>query len=109
MTTRAIIRLAQIAREYDLAGRPREADVIEAAMMRLADGSAVGNWWDGVKQIGTGMADNAKAWGNAVAAPFEGAPEAEHHSMIVHHLDGTRVLHRADGTRETLLPLGSLE
>ena len=29
MTDRAIIRLAQIAHEYDLAGRPREADIIE--------------------------------------------------------------------------------
>lgn len=73
MTTRAIIRLAQIAHEYDLAGRPREADVIEDAMMRLADGSAIKNWWDGVKQVGTGIVDDAKAAGNAIAMPFEGA------------------------------------
>lgn len=76
MTDRAIIRLAQIAHEYDLAGRPREADIIEDAMMRLAEGSAVGNWWSGVKQIGTGLADDAKFWGAALAAPFEAAGAA---------------------------------
>lgn len=65
MTDRAIIRQAVIAREYDRVGRPHCADIIKDAMLRLADGSAVGNWWNGVKQFGSGLADDAKAFGNA--------------------------------------------
>ena len=73
MTDRAIVRMARIAHEYDLAGRPREADIIEAAMIRIAQESAVGNWRNGVKQVGQGIEDDAKAVGNSLAAPFEGA------------------------------------
>lgn len=76
MTYRAIVRLAQIAHEYDLAGKPRETNVIEDAMMRLANGSAVGNWWNGVKNIGSGIENDAKAVGNMIAAPFEVAGSA---------------------------------
>lgn len=76
MTDRAVVRLAQIAHEYDLAGKPREADIIEQAMLRLADGSAVQNWWNGVKNVGSGIAQDAKAAGEVVAAPFEAAGSA---------------------------------
>lgn len=76
MTDKAIFRLAQIAHEYDLAGRPREADIIAGAMLRLADDSAVGNWWNGVKNVGQGLEDDAKAAGNAIAMPFEGVGAA---------------------------------
>lgn len=75
MTDRAIIRLAQIAREYDHAGKPHYADIIEDAMMRLSQ-SAIGNWWNGVKQVGQGFENAAKSVGNAVAAPFEEAGAA---------------------------------
>lgn len=76
MTYRAIIRLAQIAHEYDLAGKPREADIIEDAMLRFADGSAAQNWWDGVKDVGSGILSDAKAAANMIAAPFEAAGSA---------------------------------
>lgn len=75
MTDRAIIRLAQIAHEYDLAGKPREADVIEDAMLRLSQ-SATQNFWRGVKDVGSGIAQDAKAAGEIVAAPFEAAGAA---------------------------------
>ncbi len=75
MTKRAIIRLAQIAADLDRAGRPHDADLVEDAMLRLSQ-SAAQNWWQGVKDVGTGLIDDAKAAGNSLSAPFEGAAAA---------------------------------
>ncbi len=75
MTKRAIIRLAQIAADLDRAGRPHDADLVEDAMLRLSQ-SAIQNWWDGVKDVGKGIAQDAKAAGEIVTAPFEAAGAA---------------------------------